>query len=120
MPWDGTEQQELGVDCLGGAGSSADGPWIRLGTKELAEYTVHRTDAPAAMTERWLIDVIRSSNKARESEPHPRYMLEGNEEVFTFPVEGTYSFKIRVSNAETGPTETVETDHYWRLDGMDL
>ena len=119
MPWDGNESNQAGVDC-GAAGGSADGPWITLKTKELCEYTVHRTDAPGAMTERWLIDVIRSSNAARESEPHPRYMLEGDEEIFTFPLEGTYSFLVRVSNAETAPAETVETDHFWRKDGMDL
>jgi len=119
MPWDGNEIAVLGIDC-GAPGGSAEGPWVRLKTKELCEYTVHRTDDPGSMTERWLIDVIRSSNASRESEPHPRYMLEGNEEIFTFAVEGTYSFRVRVSNAETGPAETVETDHYYRKDGMDL
>lgn len=120
MPWDGNESSQANVNCSGPT-TSADGPWIGpLGTKELVEYTVHRKDNPGSMTDRWLIDVIRSSNAARESLPHPRYMLEGDEEIFTFPVEGTYSFKVRVSNAEGSPVETVQTDHFWRGDGMDL
>jgi len=118
MPWRSGESK-AGVDC-GAPGGTADGDWVTLGTKELCSYTVVRTDAPGAMAERWLIDVIQSDNRARESIPHPRYMLEGGEETFTFPVEGCRYFKVRVSNAESVPTETVETDHYWARDGLDL
>ena len=115
--WDTNESYNLNVDC-GGPTLSASGPWVTLSPKELCEYTVKRVDSSPA--DRWLIDVIRSSNASRESEPHPRYMLEPDELVFTFPVEGTYSFKIVVSNAETSPSDTVETEHYWRKDGVSL
>jgi len=118
MPWDGNESNQAGVDCPN-PGGTADGPWITMGTKELCEYTVERTDAAAA-SDRWLIDVVRSTNASRESMPHPRYMLESDETPFTFSVEGTYSFFVRVSNAESSETDTVKTDHFWRQDGMDL
>lgn len=117
MPWSGTEEYKLNVDCPSPSGY-ADGDWIRLGTKELCEYTVVRTDVTP--TQRWLIDVIRSSNASRESQAHPRFMVEASQAAFEFAVEGCYSFKVRIRNAETSPTETVKTNHYWRKDGLDL
>lgn len=116
MPWK-SEQGPETVNCSSPS-DTEDGSWVTLGTKELCEYTVRRDDA--SPSDRWLIDVIRSIDGSRESEPHPRYMLEADELIFTFPVEGTFSFKIRVSNAELTPGDTVQTTHWYRKDGLDL
>jgi hypothetical protein len=118
MGWDSAESSELGVD-EGGAGLGAFGAFHLLGSNEMCHYTVERTDLTPG--DRWLIDLITSTNAARNDDaPMRRWVLESDQLIKSIRVFGVYSFRIYIQNAEASASDTVETDHYWRFNGVNL
>jgi hypothetical protein len=117
MGW-GNEQTKLGVDEAA-AGAGADGDWVTLGAGGKSHYTVVRNDA--APGDRWFLDIISSVNASRvDDPPYERFVLASDELVKSFVVTGVFSFRVHIENAESAGTDVLETDHYWKLDGVDL
>ncbi len=117
MPWlDRVTQLDVDESSPGGG---ASGDWITLNPNEVVHYTVKRTDATP--TEFWAIDVITSLNSSLEDDPpFERYLLTATQLVKSFLLAGVYSFRVKISNAAASPSESVETDHYYRKDGVNL
>lgn len=117
MAWS-AENVKLNVDTV--LGTPADGDWINLLPGEKAHYLIKRVDATPV--DRWIVEIIRSTNSAvgREGGFMRRWILEPTELGHDFVITGAFAFKIRIRSGEASPTENIETDHYWRLDGVNI
>lgn len=120
MAWDISESSKIDVDePPGQPGDGAFGDWIFLNPKEMCQYTVQRTDGTPS--EFWGISIHISTDGARlDMPPYEEFFLAATDLTKSFLVIGPYAFRVKIYNAIIGPTDVVETDHYWRKDGVSL
>ena len=118
MSWDAAESSALEID-ESYAGSGANGPWIELASNEMCHYTVVRSDGLSG--DRWKIEEIPSLNSSRaDNAPARVFVLEDTQTIKSFRVYGWCRFRVRIKNAETSPADQVETDHYWKKNGVNI
>jgi hypothetical protein len=116
MGWESESAAEA-LDC-GAPGDTDESGWVELKSKEFCQGMFVRDDGGG--NDRWYLDVVRSSNASRQAHNVRRFMLEADELICEFVEEATFSFKIRIGNAETAKTDTIAGDFFYRKDGTNL